>query len=111
MAYEKMSIDELADEVYRWADKQFPDRNPDQAWHKLNEELAELFKEPKNPKEYADVFIVLLDLAALNGISLETEILTKLEINKMSNWVRDGDVMRRVKSPVTEIKKYHYPED
>jgi NTP pyrophosphatase (non-canonical NTP hydrolase) len=111
MAYEKMSIDELADEVYRWADKQFPDRNPDQAWHKLNEELAELFKEPKNPKEYADVFIVLLDLAAANGISLETEILTKLEINKMSNWVKDGDVMRRVKSPVTEIKKYHYPED
>jgi NTP pyrophosphatase (non-canonical NTP hydrolase) len=111
MAYEKMSIDELADEVYRWADKQFPDRNPDQAWHKLNEELAELFKEPKNPKEYADVFIVLLDLAAANGISLETEILTKLEINKMSNWVKDGDVMRRVKSPVTEIKRYHYPED
>jgi NTP pyrophosphatase (non-canonical NTP hydrolase) len=111
VAYEKMSIDELADDVYRWADKQFPDRNPDQAWHKLNEELAELFKEPKNPKEYADVFIVLLDLAAANGISLETEILTKLEINKMSNWVRDGDVMRRVKSPVTEIKKYHYPED
>ena len=111
MAREKMTIDELADEVYRWADKQFPDRNPDQAWHKLNEELAELFKEPGNPKEYADVFIVLLDLAALNGISLENEILRKLEINKMSDWVQDGDVMRRVKSPVTEIKKYHYPED
>lgn len=111
---EKMNIDQLADMVYRWADRQFPDRDPQQCWDKLLEEINELFKAPQDGKEYADVFILLLDLAAMNGVDLETEILTKLEINKMSTWVRDEETgtMRRIKDPLIDgIRKYHYPEN
>lgn len=109
---EKMNIDELADEVYRWADKRFPDRDSSQCWEKLKEEVDELFKAPTDGREYADVFILLLDLAAMNGIDLETVILTKLEINKMSDWIKDGNVMRRVKvEAIDNIAKHHYPEE
>lgn len=111
---EKMNIDQLADMVFRWADRQFPERDPQQCWEKLKEEVDELFKSPKDGREYADVFILLLDLAALNGVALEREILTKLEINKMSTWVHDEatGTMRRIKDPIIDsIKMYHYPED
>ena len=110
----KANIDQLADIVFRWADRQFPDRDPQQCWEKLKEEVDELFKAPQDGKEYADVFILLLDLAALNGVALETEILTKLEINRMSTWERDETTgtMRRIKNPVIDgIREYHYPEN
>ena len=111
---EKMSINQLADMVYRWADRQFPDRDPQQCWNKLLEETNELFESPQDGKEYADVFILLLDLASLHGVDLEREILTKLEINKMSTWTKDETTgtMRRIKDPASdEITMYHYPED
>lgn len=68
------------------ANQIFPDRTPDKAWKKLYEELGEVIKKPSDPLEWADVFILLFDLASYANIDIQTAIDQKLEILKTRKW-------------------------
>lgn len=73
--------------VHEWANEQFPGREPSIAWMKMFEELGEVIKDPSDALEWADVFIVLLDLAKLHGIDgLADAILEKMAINRRRVW-------------------------
>lgn len=95
-------IDHLADLCNNWAVRQFPDRNIGNTYIKLLEEVVELFKSPTDPDEYADVFILLLDMAAHHGVALGREINRKLEINQMSSWIQDKGTWSRIKTSEIE---------
>jgi len=79
-------IKDLTKEIVEWADSVFPDRGPQAALLKLFEETGELVKNPKSPGEYADICIMLFDLANMNGIDLSSAIKDKLQINKRRTW-------------------------
>ena len=93
--YGKHDIRLLQMEVVHWADRQFPNRKWENTFNKLrDEEIQELFENPKDPSEYADVFILLLDLANMAGLSsdnLTNAIRDKLIINKNRKWIIDAD--------------------
>ena len=54
--------------VVLWADSAFPDRAPASALLKLYEEIGELIRAPANAEEYADILIMLVDLAHMHGV-------------------------------------------
>jgi NTP pyrophosphatase (non-canonical NTP hydrolase) len=85
-AYPGHSLDQLQAIVHEWANEQFPDREPSIAWMKLFEELGEVIKDPKDPLEWADVLILVLDLAAIYGVTLDNAVLDKMEINRRRTW-------------------------
>ena len=56
---------------------------------KLFEEIGEMIADPTDASEYADVTIMLLDIAWQNGISghgLEVAVRGKMEINRAREW-------------------------
>lgn len=73
-------------EVVAWASVVFPKRTPINTVAKAYEELAEAAREPDSALELADVFILLLDLAHLNGIDLPRAIAQKMVINQQRQW-------------------------
>lgn len=63
-------------------------------------ELAEAFhaytkRKPNVGEELADVAIYLLGLAEILGIDLESEILSKIEINHNRRYIPEGDGWRK----------------
>ena len=83
------SLKQIQDLVVDWANEAHPDRSPESTLLKLFEELGEIVAQPDDAFEYADAFIVLLDVAHQNGITgdvLESVISTKMEINKGRKW-------------------------
>lgn len=96
----------LGEEVSRYADMYLPNRTPSSAFLKMFEEMGELVADPKDPSEWADVFIMLLDLAHMHMVTpmLVTEIFKKLEINAKSEFVATSDsvVSKRTKGLARE---------
>lgn len=95
-------VDELEDAITTWADSISPLRKPKDAVVKLVSESAELLdavlNEPaKVEEELADVFFLLLDLAAMHDINLVAATWAKLEVNRNREWVEVDGVIRRVK--------------
>lgn len=83
----EQNIDMLQAAVIMWANRDLPGRQQQAAWLKLYEELGEILRDTRSRDEWADVFIMLLDLAAMNGITdLATVILDKLAINARRKW-------------------------
>jgi len=81
------SLSALQGEVKEWADATFPHRMPAIAWMKLFEELGEVIRAPLDKSEWADVFILLLDLATIYGVDdLHAVIRAKIEVNKSRTW-------------------------
>lgn len=78
------SIDRLTDEIVDWADAAIgKDRTYQMAIQKLAmEELPELLLSPEDPLEWADVAIIVLDLARLAKIDPVSAIRNKLDINR-----------------------------
>jgi NTP pyrophosphatase (non-canonical NTP hydrolase) len=74
------TVEQLTAEVVAWADSRFPDRTSQSAFLKLFEEIGELIKNPRSPGEYADVVIMLLDLANMHGVQMTQAIRDKLAI-------------------------------
>jgi len=74
--------------VHGWASETFPARQPAAAWLKLFEELGEVIKSPADPLEWGDVFIMLLDLASMNGVDVADAVLAKLFINRRRQWAQ-----------------------
>lgn len=78
------SIKILLAEIVDWADGAIgTQRTYNDAIRKLTmEELPELLLDPKSPLEWADVAIIVLDLAHLADIDVASAVRHKLEINR-----------------------------
>lgn len=81
-----MEIKALTDDIVSWANKVFPDRQPAAALLKLFEEVGELVRNPDSPGEYADICIMLFDLADMHNVDLAEAIRTKMDINRSRSW-------------------------
>ena len=100
-AYKKRGgadIRQLQDRITRWADVNFPNRTTADILLKLYEEVGEYARTPKSALELGDVMILLLDVAARNGIDVHAAIEAKMEINENRNWAVDPNtrIMRHV---------------
>ena len=99
-AYKKRGgadIRQLQDRITRWADINFPNRTTADILLKLYEEVGEYARTPKSALELGDVMILLLDVAARNGIDVHSAIEAKMEINENRAWAVD---------PNTRIKRH-----
>ena len=87
------SISDLQTEIAEWANKTFPDRTPKNALIKMMvDEIPELIGGGLNdPLELADVAILLLDVAYLQGVDIGSAIREKMEINRGRKWKIDAD--------------------
>lgn len=79
--------------VTAWADQVFPDRTVKGTLSKMMcEELPEFItSELRDPLEYADLLILVLDLAGQMRIDVEDALRRKMEINRKRKWRRDPD--------------------
>ena len=83
------SIDQLAQEIHIWANSVFPDRQVQDIFLKSVEEISEMIRDPDSAHEMADMFILLLDLAKIQGFDIEAAIREKMEINRNRKWQVD----------------------
>lgn len=78
----------LQAEVYAFAEQTFGPGREDAAWKKLFEELGEVLKKPRDKNEWGDVFILLLDLAAIYGVDVDDATRSKLAVIRDRVWAR-----------------------
>lgn len=88
-----MEVNELVQMLGEWSQKTF---NPTgktnkysrlvSMFRKLTEEIQELSQELSSPMEIADCVMLLMDMAYLNKIDLESAIIQKLNINRERKW-------------------------
>lgn len=72
--------------VNEFANYAFPDRTQQSVTLKMFEEFGELIGSPSDPSEYADVFILLFDLAACNGVDIGQAIRDKIGVLIERSW-------------------------
>ena len=53
------------------------------------EEIPEWLRDPNDPNEYADIVILVFDLASMKGIDIESAVLAKMAINRKRTWSTD----------------------
>ena len=102
VATNKVTVDELQNEVTQWADKCLGARDYDSALTKLvDEEIPELRAAGVTGREdeLADVFIIALDLASLAGVDVVKAVRNKLEINRRRTWAKRDNVFHHVPEP------------
>ncbi len=85
------SLPPMTDEVVEWVSGIFPGRHPMHTTIKMVEEVSELmdavFTGSRNVgEECADVLILLLDIAYLNGVDISEEFWEKMKINRGRSW-------------------------
>ena len=84
------SLRGLQKEIAAWADSLIPERTAQNAIAKLMlEEIPELLLNPSDELEYADVVILVLDIAHLQGINIEQAVMKKMAINRGREWAVD----------------------
>ena len=85
------TLEGLTKRVVEWADSVFPDRTEEAALRKLMlEELPELLNGGRgDPGEYADVLILLVDIAHMRGIDIVAAGHAKMAVNEGRSWVLD----------------------
>lgn len=88
----------LQTRICEWADSIFPNRSTADILLKMYEELGEYARDPKSHLELADVMILLLDAAHLNGIDVWGAVNAKMDINEKRRWNLDANtrIMRHV---------------
>ena len=91
-------LDSLQMDLYEWATKQFKDQPISGKFSHLRKEIDELEEDQKDVMEYADCYMLLMDIASNNGVLLSQIHVAaerKLEINKKRKWGKqnkDGSV-------------------
>lgn len=83
------NIEMLQEDIVDWLDKVHPNRTEMAVWAKFLEETGEVMTDPLDIEEWADVMIVLLDLASRYGHYMDDILLTardKLIVNKARKW-------------------------
>lgn len=85
-----LSISELQHMTGSWADRVFPDRTVHTSLSKLVlEEIPEfLLSKASDPSEYADLLILVLDVAHQKGINAERAVIEKHQKNIRRVWIR-----------------------
>ncbi|SRR6266404_716151 len=76
-------------DISTWAGKQFPKRTVAGVYLKLYGEVYESIRNPGSPDEFADLMILLLDLASMQHINVANAIADKMKINKKRLWIFD----------------------
>lgn len=96
------NIEMLQEDIVDWLNKVHPNRSETAVWAKLLEETGEVMTDPTDIEEWADVMIVLLDLASRYGHYMDDILLTardKLIVNKARKWeINKHGVMSHVKA-------------
>lgn len=96
-----ITVQALQDEVHAFAEETFGPGREDAAWKKLFEELGETLKNPRDPSEWADVFILLLDLAKLYGVDVGEASVQKMAVLRTRVWTKtETGVMQHVPGAV-----------
>lgn len=92
-----ITVRELQDQVHAFAEHTFGPGREDSAWKKLFEEIGETLKNPRDPGEWADIFIVLLDLAKMYGVDVGEASVAKMEVNRARRWTKtETGVMQHI---------------
>jgi hypothetical protein len=84
-------IRELQQMISEWADAVYPNRTVENALTKMMlHEIPELLHgKAMDPQEFADVAILLFDVAHLQGIDIAQAMRYKMQVNKQRNWQID----------------------
>lgn len=99
----------LQDYIHQWANKVFPNRTIHHALLKMYGEISECIENPKDPAEWADVGILLFDLAAMNGVDIISAMQNKMEINIKRKWKIDNmGIMSHVKFDELDLNTQAY---
>ena len=87
-----ISLEDLQMDIVEWADDEFPNRTLVNTFMKLHVEISELIQGGlKDPKEYADLIILALDMAHLAGIhDISGAVQEKMKINRKRSWSFDS---------------------
>lgn len=81
------TIEELQSEIASWADRQFPDRDIRELLLKLVQEIGELIgSDFLDDLEYADIVILVLDMAYLAKVDVGDAVKRKMVINRERRW-------------------------
>lgn len=84
------SIGDVQRVIKLWANKNFPRRTSHQALCKLVlEEIPEFLQEQDSAEEYADLLILIFDIASLRGIDIAEALEAKMKINIQRKWSID----------------------
>lgn len=83
------TLDGVLADVARWQQATFPDGTLVGATRHLQEELLELYAEPLNGVEMADVLMLMTAVARLHGIDLVAEVARKLAICRERTWAKN----------------------
>lgn len=88
------TIAQWQDEVFEWANAQFPGRTLYGTVSKLVlEEMPEFLRNRSDPLEYADMLILILDIASQMDIDVGTALEMKMGINRKRTWALGPDGM------------------
>lgn len=79
-------LDRFGAEVAQWAEATFPGQTAKSKADHLVDEARELADAPDDGEEMADVLLLLLHIAHMQGVNLMLEARKKLEINKRRQW-------------------------
>lgn len=92
------NLDVQLERALQWVNKTLPNRSISKTKAKLLEEIGELVgSDFRDPAEYADVLIVLDDLAEQHGIDLTAAIVDKMRVNRDRNWeLKESGVYKHV---------------
>jgi hypothetical protein len=90
------TVDSLQKEIRAWADSVFPNRTAQHALNKLvMDEIPEfLHGGLGDPLEYADLVILILDIADRKGIDVAKAVHDKMAINRKRVWKVDEETGR-----------------
>lgn len=102
-------FDALWDDVAQWSTKTFgtdQERGPAGALKHITKEVQEALQKPDDPKEYADLIILVCDASRRAGLSMEALLKTahaKMAENKKRTWPKpvEGEPCEHVKEPAT----------
>ena len=87
-------LDCLQKDLYEWASNQFKDQPVSGKFAHLRKEVNELESDQKDVMEYADCYMLLMDIASNNGVLLSdihAAAERKLEINKKRKWGKQSE--------------------
>jgi hypothetical protein len=79
-------ISTISKDVAEWAEKTFPNQTPKSKAEHLVDEAKELAEKPGDMEEMADVFLLLVHIAYMQGVNLLEAARKKLEINRKRQW-------------------------
>lgn len=86
----RRDLDSLTGEMESWVGHILPERSPFDTAIKLVEEASELLHALHHggdvATEAADILVLLLDVALLEGFDLQAAFEEKMEINRNRNW-------------------------